>query len=239
MLPEIQTIQLFLISLKQSAGSNQSALTTISDIWASMFQTNRTTGMLEFVRLVQSLPSLVAEIPSKGQRRVAEKLVGRIEKLLDPTALATDMKSYIGRQASNIEFIEESLPLFEDLTYESDSLIAKLPDIYAAIEGMKSKFGQSPDVSDASKIMLIAQLDLLTNSVHRFQNSGIGAFRDSIFTIYGRITIQLESDENTSAEQKREIADDILRIYGVVQLGGDLLKLCGPVIAGLLAAPVA
>jgi hypothetical protein len=236
-LPDIQDIADLVRRIKEAPDLAQPAVAVVAELFRTDKQLAPALCLVELVRLVNALEGVAVDLPEGGTRDVGNHVVDAIKALLDPQTLGEEFRQYRKRHAVDLEFVSRSLPLFRDLSYDGGALAASNSEIYAAIDAMKSKLGSYDGLSDASKTVLSAQLDLLAKSVHRFQTSGVGPFRDAVFSIYGKIRLQLDNDSDTSKDVKREVADDILRIYGLLQIGGGLLKLGGPVVAGLLGAP--
>lgn len=233
-LPEIRAITQLITELRGYTNNAQPAVVIISNLFSSTKGVTPTEGFLELMRTVSHLPTLVADLPQGGPQRVGEKVVERIGRLFDPALLAVEVRAYVVKNEANFEYIEDSIHIFSDMGFDADAFAAKTADLYDHIEKMKTKFGGVETLSDASKTVLFAQLELLRNSVHRFQTSGVSAFRDSVFSIYGRVVIQLEADKSVSDVDKRGVIDDFLRFYDLSQAAGSLLKLGAPFIAGLL-----
>jgi hypothetical protein len=235
--PEILNIEAWLETILART-SKLPAILEISQAYAGVAQTSEEASFRELIRVVDSLPNLLGELPTDPSRKVATSVIERLNRLLDPKALGHEFGTWRNYHRANIDYIQSSIVIFHDLKFDSEIFLSKTPNLYEEIDKLRAKFASSDDISEPSKIVLRAQLDLLKKGVNRFQTSGVGAFRDSIFSIYGRITIQLEADKSISPAKKREIADDILRVWDIAQMGGDLLKLAGPAIAGYLAAPI-
>jgi hypothetical protein len=232
-LPEVESITALITGLRHNGESQQPAIALISTLFAGD-KASPADGLLELIRVVNYLPALVADLPPGGPQRVGANVAERIKRLVDPETLGMETRAYVKRNLSNFEFIEDTIHIFHDMHFDGEAFIAKTADLYSFIDEMKGKFGLSESLSDASKTVLFAQLDLLRSSVHRFQTSGVGPFRDSVFSIYGRIVLELNADKTVTETDKRQIIDEFLRFYDLSQAVGSLLKLGAPFIAGYL-----
>jgi len=231
--PEIEAITKLLADLRASGNSQQAAIATISTLFAGD-RLSPADGFLELMRLVNYLPTLVADLPRGGPQRVGAKVAERVRHLVDPELLVLELRTYMSRVGHHIEFIEDTIYIFDEMTLDTAALSAKTADLYELIDEMKGKFAKVNSLSDASKSVLLSQLELLRSSVSRFQTSGVGPFRESIFSIYGRIVMELKADKGVTEADKKEIIDDIIRFYDMSQIAGSLLKLGAPFIAGYL-----
>lgn len=232
-LPELQWLAALTRDLLGSS-SGAPAMIVVSTKYAAITETTPAIAFQELYRAILSLPALIAEMPPGGTRTVASKVVERFQELLDPETLSLDFNAYVKKHRTGLIFIDGAIAVLEDFRYDGSAFLASEVDLYAALAAMKDRFGAAESLSDASKTVLNGQLDLLAACVQRFQTSGVGPFRASVFSVYGRIKFELENDSKLRADDKKAILDDLLRWYDLAEAGGSLLRLGGTVISGLL-----
>jgi hypothetical protein len=233
--PEITALEAFLTALKNEKGTNAPALAVIGAVFR---QTHPEAGdsLHDLMRVLFSLPTLVAEMPKGGYQTTAKKALEALNKAFSVEAMSLDWANYRAQYYGSIDVALATISNFHDVTFDSAGFIEKSPDLYAAIERLGEQFGKT-EMSDASKSVLEAQLVLLRNSVGRFQATGVGPFRDSAYSILGRVVIQIHSDAKISADDRLKLVEDFLKVVSVVQTAGDLAKLVGPPIVKLLTGP--
>lgn len=222
-LPEIQSIDRLLDDIKQMSGEPNVAL-ALGHQFASNAEIAPARGLLELMQLVCSLRSLIPDFPATGQRRVAERTIDRIERLFDPEPLSWNIKTFRNHFSSAIEQIKDNLPLFDDIGYDESISLTHI-ELIKHIANLRSKIASSEFISTETKSLILAQMDLLASSVNRFNTMGIGPFRDAVFLAYGKISIQLESDKESRADEKRAIMDDIRQLHGLAEGNGNLRRL--------------
>lgn len=236
-LPDIVSLARLFEELPSSPHSKP-AIVNIAYLYAAQNGMTADEAWWEIMRVVQCLPSISQELSKPGSVKVAEGMASSLCKVLSPDRLHLDTGTFISQNLSDIHFIRNVLPLFDDLKFDRNATLEKSGEILTEINRLKDKIGSSATISDATKTVLNRQLDLLVKCLDRFNSGGVGPFRDSAFTIYGRIRIELEeaesSTDKTVASTARGIIDDVIRIYGVIQVGGAIAHLTGPIISGFL-----
>lgn len=196
-------------------------------------------AFLSFYKVLGSLPSIVEEkFPEKGRRAAALHIVEKMKDAFSPFKLSMGYSDFRGSYINSIRGIIFLMPILEDICFDASALVSNTDNIISEIDNIRKKVGISSDISDATRFFVDGQLILLERALLKFQSGGVGPFRDCVFTSIGKVYIELQSADSKSSSVK-EIMDGVLRIYGLMQVGGDILKLSGPVISGLLAAPSA
>ena len=236
-LPELQHLRKLLESLPEKGGD--SAMSVIIPIYSEITGADSDFAALALLyRTLDQLPEIVTEkFPEKGRRAAALGVVEQFKDHLSPLKLARPYPEYFSRHGRPLLKQLAIFPILEDIEFDSDGLAGQATSIISEIEKMRAKIDKANDLSDASRSFLGAQLVLLERAVLRFETTGVGPFRDSVFSSVGKIYIEL-AVANPDSTSAKDLMDDFLRLYGLFQAGGDILKLTGPVIAGLLSAPV-
>jgi len=238
-LPEVQRFIGVLDHLLAAAPDKQRALDQLAVASAHAGGPGDTTGA--FVTLMTSLDSLEGMVQERfsesGRREAALHLIQLTRSLLDLDDLVHPWEAYRARRYSVMQSARGMFVLLSDLKFDGEALLEKSLTLSEEISSLKKKFAGDDELSDAARAVLFCQLDLLHRSVARFQTSGVGPFRDSIFSSVGRIYIELAQDSGVSPDKVRSVIDDMLRVVNLAQVGGSILKLSGPVIAGLIEGP--
>jgi hypothetical protein len=235
-LPEIAWLRELVLRIQQNKGDTP-AIHAISDYYAAIAGLDdRNSAFRLLVNTLDKVERLVPEIASPGARKTAERVLLAYSELLDPTQLATPLTHFRSTNSARLQLIEAAISSLEDLRYDATALQARAIDFFEEIERLKAQFATSDDISDASKVILRAQLDLVGKSLTRMSNSGVGAFRDSVFTAFGRIVIELKADSGTNNRGVAEGIDGFLKLYAIAEAGGTMLKLTGEGIKLLTAS---
>ncbi len=234
---EVEHLRALLDSL-ESRETKNSALVEIANIYGSIIEEGDASRA--YVALFSSLDQ-IEQIANEhfigGQKSVAENAINELRRLFGLEASRHPYNDYIGVRRTHIATVRLVFPILTDLSFDLISLQAKLPDAISEIQRFKDRISLHDDVSDQLKTVLFAQIDLMEKSLVRVQERGIGEFRHSVFTTFGRIYLELRANSEVSDKTSKEIVDDFLRIYQVFEAGGSLLQLGAPVIRGLIGAP--
>ena len=238
-LPEITRLASLLEALRGVRPTPSSLVLTTLNEQLAVLGFDREIALLELMRTIDGLERIIPDIHSAAARRLAERLIKRVQRLFSAENLVLETKTFLSQQRQQMEFVLENLELFDELKFDAASLPGAAPGLLAELEALKGRVAKSGELADASRVLVLAQLDLMGRSINRFDRTGVGPFRDSLFSIYGRIVVELQGEDKNDKEAAREIVDDVLRVINLVQAAGGALALSGPVIAGLLAGPSA
>lgn len=235
-LPEIQRLRALIEQLPEKGGD--SAASVIIPLYAKISGVEGDYETLALLyRTLDRLPELITEkYPEKGRRAAAIGVVEQLKENLSPTKLARPYPEFFSRHGRALRRQLDVFPVLEDIAFDSDALMSQATTIVAELEKMRAKVGSADDLSDASRSFLNAQLALMERAVLRFETTGVGPFRDSVFTAFGKIYVEL-AVSNPKSPSTKELIDNLLRLYGLFQAGGDLARLTGPIISGLLNGP--
>lgn len=226
--PEIDALKTLLTKLSEYDHRTQ-VLAAIESCWPST-DSHR---LVELMGVVASLDRLVVEIEGKHARATAERTVSAIRDLFTAQSLSRTVAEWRAVNANQLHLIDATIGLFGDLRTDREAFAGNVKSIEAVLEEVSIKFNQS-DLSDASKSVLMAQIELLRKSIARFEEGAVGPFRDQAYSVVGRVVIQIQNDPKVADVDKRKLIDDALRIYDVIDKGSSVLKLAAPYVAGLL-----
>jgi|GEM_PF-2192843 len=235
-IPEIRHLRTLIERLPEKGGD--SAASVVIPLFAEIVGVDNDYESLSLLyRALDHLPALIADkFPEKGRRAAALGVVEQLKDGFSPLKLARPYPEFGPRHGRALKRQLEVFPILEDLEFDTENLKAQTTTIVSEIEKMRLKVGNADDLSDASRTFLNAQLALMERAVLRFETTGVGPFRDSVLTAFGKIYLELSAADSKSVVAK-ELIDNLLRLYGLLQAGGDILKLTGPVISGLLNGP--
>jgi len=191
---------------------------------------------MDLMRSLHSLEQLALELPNAGMRRIAEKTISGLLSAFSTQNLVRDANGFRVTMSKELHLASANLEIFHELKLDRDNLSNSLKDIDKSIDDLRDIFAKS-DMSDASKSILSAQMELLKKSIDRFDKGTVGPFRDSAFSVIGRVVIQINGDEKLKSEDARKLVDDVLRLAGLIDAGSKVLTLVAPSIAGLLTGP--
>jgi hypothetical protein len=235
-LPEITHLRALIERLPEKGGD--SAASVIVPLYGEITGINGDYAVISSLyRTLDHLPNVITDsFPEKGRRAAAIGVIEQVKENLSPLRLARPYPEFYSRHGRALKRQLEIFPILEDLSFDSVALAGQVPSIVAEIEKLKAKVGVAEDISDATRIFLNAQLIILERALLKFEVTGVGPFRDVIFSSIGKVYIEL-AVSNGDKPSAVELMDQFLRVYGLFQAGGELLKLGGPLIAGLLGAP--
>ncbi|MBI1405197.1 MAG: hypothetical protein GC145_03615 [Caulobacter sp.] len=235
---EVRNLAAFLSKI-ESRGSKNNALVELAVIFGEVIGEEDPSksyrdllGSLDRIEEVASERAL-----GSGYATVLRNVIADIRDLVGLKASQYSYGEFIQGYKGQIKNIRSTFPILMDLQYDENALISRAPDIISELQKFKSRISTHDDVNDNLRVVLFAQVDLMEKSLTTLTTKGVGSFRHSVFTAFGRIVLELKSDPNIKAGTAKEIVDDFLRVYGIMEAAGSLLSLGAPVIAGLLSAP--
>ena len=229
--PEVAALEQFLVQIDGAPGT-ASMLSIVEGYWP----TSAPNKLMDLMRSLHSLEQLALELPNAGMRRIAEKTISGLLSAFSTQNLVRDANGFRVTMSKELHLASANLEIFHELKLDRDNLSNSLKDIDKSIDDLRDIFAKS-DMSDASKSILSAQMELLKKSIDRFDKGTVGPFRDSAFSVIGRVVIQINGDEKLKSEDARKLVDDVLRLAGLIDAGSKVLTLVAPSIAGLLTGP--
>ncbi|WP_156449613.1 hypothetical protein [Caulobacter sp. CCH9-E1] len=229
--PEVAALEQFLTQLT-GIPSSTPMLTAIENYWP----TSAPNKLMDVMRSLHALEQITSELPTAGMRRIAEKTIAGLVVAFSTQNLLRDISGFRAAMSNEIHLATSNLELFHDLKIDRDNLINSAEEIDRSIDDLMELFAKS-EMSDSSKSVISAQMELLKKSIDRFNKGTVGPFRDSAFSVIGRVVIQIHGDTKLKSEDARKLVDDVLRLAGLIDAGSKILTLAAPHIAGLLPPP--
>lgn len=238
-LPEISYLKQLLVKLPDVIGptnAKRAAAPIIAAEYAALSGAqDQFAGLSGLLGSIERLPNIITEqFDQDGRKQAAIAIVERIRNVFCPKNLALPAETFMSSTSLDQGIILSMLPLLEDIQFDSAALTAKTQDIFEEITAFRDKVGKVEGLSHASRVVIDAQMLAMERSLVRFTETGVGTFRESIFSSVGRIVVELQTNKNNEKLAIRETMDDVLRIYGLFEVGGNLLTLAAPVAVKLL-----
>jgi len=236
---EVKTLTAVLERMQEGANAANPTIRTLSRFMQEVAGTSEVESISTLFHYLKVVDGLIQEhMVSPGGKRSGERLRARLAKLFDGNILGDPFGNFHATQSHNIQAILDLIPMLDDIQFDNDGLISKRPEIAASIEALLSDVAGSSELAEATKRVVVAQIDLIRRTLDRFEISGVVPFRESIYCSIGRLTLELKDLNEAEAGKVRKVIDDIVRIKDLAELAGGTLRLAGPFIAGYLAAPV-
>ena len=237
-LPELQHIKSLIETLPRKGGA-EIAFVVVTQTYGKII--DEPDNFRAFFSLCQSIECLrnLVEIrfPERGRKAAALSVLSQLQELFSPAVIGRPYAEFSQIFRARSERIIDVFPILEDIEFRSADLSARKTDIFDEIERARDRLSSNSDLPDASRKFINAQFLLLEKALSRFEKDGVGSFSSSVYSTIGRIYIELKN-EDFSKPGVSEVLDTVLKIHGLMQVGGDLLKLSGPFISGLLEGPV-
>lgn len=162
----------------------------------------------------------------KDERKLApyRKLVGRMRKVFSPQSLANNWATF------SADIISEDM--IDTLSLLDAELARSVPDEATLVEirGRVTKLrGELPieKLSPSVAALIVGHLDLMDRALAKLDVVGVTNFSEKVNCAVGELELRLRlSDElsDLDTEVLRGVADDLLRISGVVALGSEAAK---------------
>lgn len=238
--PEIQTCLDLIDATKSYAGtySGNSAVFVLGEAWVAIGEELTSTTLQEILAISAAPRSLLPMIKGKGGQAVGLLAVNALDECFSITALRASIENWVSITAPHVATFKATLSIFEDLEFDGAKIVENAPEISEVLGGVKGRLVKLEGLSDASRTILMCQVDLIEKSLLRFQKHGVSAFRESVFSMYGRVSIELTAakDEKVKGSLK-ETADDLLRVAGLVETASAAFQLVAPVALKMIAGP--
>jgi hypothetical protein len=242
-LPDITRLKMLIEGLHSDPSpSKTSALNVIVVRYAALIgdDVSPEDGLYFLLRSINELPSIIEQqFPEGGRKKAAMNVVSTLRSIFSPRLLSQPFETYLVRTDTERVVILSAISLLEDIEFDSEKLLMHGVEIVSEIGRIREKINAAEALSHSSKLVLNAQFELIERAVLRFETSGVGPFRDAVFTSVGKVFIELQGQGGEAKVVSRAILDDLLRLYGLLQMGGDLVRLAAPPVLAALGAPTA
>ena len=237
-LPELQHIKSLIEALPRKGGG-EIASVVVAQLYGQIIdEPNDFKAFFSLCNSIEGLRNLIEiRFPERGRKAAALSVVSQLQELFSPAAIGRPYNEFVQILRPMSDRIIDVFPLLEDIEFRSADLSAHKADIFEEIEKARDRLSSNADLSDGGRKFINAQFLLLEKALSRFEKDGVGSFSASVYSTIGRIYIELKN-EDTSKAGVGEVLDTVLKIHGLLQVGGDILKLSGPFISGLLEGPV-
>lgn len=186
--------------------------------------------------VVDSLKRLAVELPAGPTQSMGVRTAEAVERLFTSDRLLRNVSDFRSAARSDLDVIEHSLEIFEYARADIDGFRGNIKALYGDLDTLSEHFAKS-NLSDAAKSVLLAQMQLLKKTIDRFEAGSVTPFRDGAFSIIGRVVIEIQKDSKANPAEKRQLLDEAMRIYGMLEAAGNVLSLAAPVITGLIEGP--
>lgn len=239
---EIRNLKKLLNELPEKVGANNSKKvvgTFVAETFAPICGAEDHFGAMHaLTNSIEKLPEIVCDqFQQGGRQQAALAIIQKLRSIFSPKNLDHSFENFLAATAVDRNVVLTMLPLLEDIRFDEAALNAKANDIVSEIEAFRSKLMMNGGLSHASKVVVDAQISLMERSILKFSETGVGRFRDSIFSSVGRIVIELQTNAGNEKIAVRTTLDDVLRIYGLMEAGGNLITLAAPTAIKLLTGP--
>jgi|GEM_PF-2975737 len=236
---EIKSLTSILERMLQPSAAAMPTVSMISRFMQESAGTNEAESIPTFFNHLRVVDGLIQEhMVSPGTRRSGERLRARLVKLFAGDNLGEKYNAFQPSQSHNIQAILDLISMLDVVQFNNDGLIERREEIGSSIDELLADVAESSELTEATKRIVVAQIDLIRRTLDRFETSGVVPFRESIYCSIGRLTIELKDLDENEGGRIRKVIDDIVRIKDMAEIAGGTLRLAGPFIAGYLSAPV-
>lgn len=229
--PEIEALKALIHGLQRQQ-PNAHVLNVMESLWPSPDGHH----LVDLMVVVDSLKRLAADLPTGPTQDMGVRTALAVQRLFTSDRLARNVGEFRAVAKSDLDIIEHSLGIFDHARSDVDGFKSNVEKLNVELDKLSVHFNKS-DLSDASKSVLMAQIRLLKNSIERFDAGSVLPFRDSAYSVIGRVVIEIQKDTKASPADKRKLIDEAMRLYGILEAAGNILSLVAPVISGYLDAP--
>lgn len=241
LLPEIQTCVSVITTMAESQPRfrGHPALLNLLDAWAQCGGEQTATSFQEILAMSSTPRTLLPFIKGRGAQAIAESAVEAIESCFSSLSLQAGSDDWHSQTATQRAILRATVSIFEDIDFDPTKVAENATEISEVLGGVKGRLAGLEGISDASRTILMCQVDLIERSLLRFQTHGVIAFRESVFTMYGRVSVELEASSDKAVKASlKETADDLLRVAGLIETASSVFQLVAPAALKLLSAPI-
>jgi|SRR5215217_1277974 len=236
---ELSRLTSVLERMTQPSGSATPTINVLARFMQEEAGTDEADSIPTFFHYLRTVDELVHEhLVSASNRRSGERLRARLSKLFAGDNLGDKYNNFQATQSHNIQAILDMIPMLDGVKFDNDGLVERKSEISSSLDDILSDVSGSAELTDATRRVVVAQIDLIKRTLTNFELSGVVPFRESIYCSIGRLTLELKDLDAPEAGKVRSVIDDIIRIKDLAEIAGGTLRLAGPFIAGYLAAPV-
>ncbi len=233
--PEISSLEAFLAELSSATSANVPTLQIIARAYNATHP-SVDDPIKDLMRVLFALPTMAVEMPRGAVQKTAQKCLESLSNAFSTDALTGDWATFKRNYQRDIDISLATITIFHDVKFDAVAFSTKKADVAESIEKLEEAFHTS-GMSHQSLSIVSAQIQLLKNSLTRFETTGVGPFRDSYFSILGRVVIEIHKDEKIDDQKRAELVKSFLAVAGVISTIGDIASLTGPVISGFLTGP--
>ncbi|WP_454715279.1 hypothetical protein [Caulobacter segnis] len=240
LLPEVQTC-LSLIDIMEATHARfrgHAALLSLMNAWGQHGGEQSPTSFHEVLAISSAPRTMLPFIKGKGSQAIAETAVSAIEECFSSISLQSNIEDWMSLTGSHRAILRATVSIFEDIDFDPTKVAENAPEISEVLGGVKVRLIALEGLSDASRTILMCQVDLIEKSLLRFQTHGVTAFRESVFSMYGRVSVELTASKDDKVKGSlKETADDLLRVAGLIETASAVFQLVAPAALKLLAGP--
>lgn len=231
-LPEVATLIEIVSRIRMLESANaqvqqRPALGYVASIYAEVADDSVDNLFFGISEIIEALEQILPTISPPTVRQVASGVLSKIRLLFSPRALQLQSGQYWSIVTADITFVEGTIGLFLGTGFDIGPVLDRQVEIASELENLRGHIGKSDEVSDSIKTVLLAQVDLIEKSMARLKSAGVGPFKESVYSLFGRVSIEIANPKTAGSGDLRKVADDLLRIVGLIEAGGKLLQLSG------------
>lgn len=229
--PEVAAFEQFMSAI-ETAPPGLMVLAAIETHWP-VASSNK---VMDLMQTIGALRQLASDLPNDAMRPLGEQTADALAEIFSPDVLGREMNHLRDLKRGPIYFVNHSLKIFRGMTVDREALAASREQIEEAVDGLLNSIAKS-DLSGASQSVLAAQLQLLKQTLERFESGKVGTFRATAYSIIGRVVVEIKNDKKIKTEDARSLIDDVLRVADIIDLGGRVLSLAAPIALLQLSGP--
>lgn len=186
--------------------------------------------------------NVMQRCPVGSFRTVALDTIANVEAFFIPANLGTSIERVVAK-SGEVDFLVGNLRLLSDFQDGDIAIRLSEQNVLAELREVVDRCVASDDIDTKTKSLIENNFDLLNYAVSRLKVDGVSSFRKDVFTAAGVLSLELNSKSrgDKAKEMIQDVADAILRIAGLVEVGSGVTGLLGfdGHIAGLIEGPKA
>lgn len=235
---ELQVFSQLLEQMSVSAGDASPTIRCIAMELSRLTPNQSKDGARAIFDLIRSVEAVVdTHLIGSANQRSADRIKARMDDLFSVENLHLRYDSFQNANRHQILALHDMLTILDGATFDGPALSESKGKISEELERLIQDTMGTGEISTDLKDLVRAQLRLIQTTLDRFEIDGVTPFRQSIYCAVGVLTIELDRLPKAQQGAIRSIIDDIVRVKDMAETVGGALRLTGPIITGLLAAP--
>jgi hypothetical protein len=173
---------------------------------------------------IESLKTTVIHrVPAGHRRRHLDRVIARIETIVDLKLFPENALQVLSSQRPLLTLLNEDIDALEEVIFDGTNRMGDIETVLKELQDIQREVLNSVDLDDRFKFIVGGTLELCERAASNIGKFGMEHFREEIGCAYGRLSLEIKNP--TNSERATKLADAVLRVAGLAELGGNIAGL--------------